>query len=188
MHPGVLLALAGVVAIFLLVWFFGRGLGVPPPVDDWAANNSPDVHGRDERTHSENAMPDQGKRRPLGARLSDPQRLHDLVANSGQEDAWICFFAPRARPDDEAVHLQFSMENGRPGFDWVLLAPANVRDQAKFEALAESIGIELQRNQINGVDYFRTEDERCVELCRRIVVDIYGGDENTILDTAADNL
>ncbi len=173
MHPGVLLALAGVVAIFLLVWFFGRGLGVPPPV----------------------VFPRYNPHEPLPVPLldipvavvADVQRLYDVVASAAHEGAWVCFMPPPTNlADSEVVQLQFSLENERPGFDWVLLAPVNLRDQAAFEELAKSMGIDLGSGQLNGVDYLRTEDEGCVELCRRVLVEMYGADESTDLSLVFD--
>lgn len=171
MHPGLFIALAALVAIFLLIWFFGRGLGVARPSEYGSAEpHSPNVTMHVNR-----------------ARLSDLQRLYELVASASHDDAWICFLPASVAPGDtEVVHLQFSLENDRPGLDWFLLAPANLRDRTSFEQLAESMGIGLTPGQRNGVDYLRTEEERGVELCRRVLVDMYGADESTILDLVFD--
>ena len=53
------------------------------------------------------------------------------------------------------LNLQFSIEEGEPGFDWVLLAPKNIQDQEKFVSYAQAMGFKVVNKSGNGVDYYR---------------------------------
>ena len=53
------------------------------------------------------------------------------------------------------LNIQFSIEEGEPGFDWVLLAPKNIQDQEKFVSYAQAVGFEVVKKSGNGVDYYR---------------------------------
>jgi hypothetical protein len=86
----------------------------------------------------------------------------------------------------EPVNLQFSIEDGRIGFDWVLLAPTNIADRTNFEALAESLRFKLTEVTANNVKYLRTTDSRSVELCTKVLSDLYSVPETARIDLIAE--
>jgi len=45
-------------------------------------------------------------------------------------------FVPSDSKDGEAVNLQYSIDSGVVGFDWVLIGPRNIADRVKVIDLA----------------------------------------------------
>ena len=84
------------------------------------------------------------------------------------------FSTPNRPSDQDAVALQVSFENGRSGFDWVLLAPRNIEDQEKFRAFARAHSVEPVAQTTNGVSYLRVEPANVAEFTTRVVTDMYG--------------
>ena len=94
------------------------------------------------------------------------------------------------------LNLQFSIEEGKPGFDWVLLAPKNIQDQEKFVSYAQAMGFKVVKKSGKGVDYYRAlvtdqmpalrvanSDNSHTDLdknlylallCQKILTDLYG--------------
>jgi len=107
-----------------------------------------------------------------------PKVLAALTA-SRAENAFAAFVFTAAdgsadpEDPDDRVNLQFSLEEGRPGFDWVLLSHSNVRDEARFTAFARDAGFNPKMEYGNGVRYLRVEDGDLVRLCQDVIVKMY---------------
>src|SRR5690348_1776163 len=84
------------------------------------------------------------------------------LKTTGRDSSFAVFlFIPRDRPandGDEQVNLQYSIENGRLGFDWVLLAAPNIADQDKIAAFMRDRGFAANMREMNKVRYMRVED------------------------------
>lgn len=65
------------------------------------------------------------------------------------------------------------MENGKAGFDWVLLAPRNVEDQEKFKAFARAQGHEPIAHSQNGVSYLRVECPDVAKFATDVASEMY---------------
>lgn len=108
-------------------------------------------------------------------------RTSDLPAlvkalSSGSEEvryAALIFSAPDRPSEQDVLNLQFSFENGKVGFDWVLLAPRNIEDQEKFRAFAREHGVEAISHTSNGVSYLRVEDTDVAKFASLIVTEMY---------------
>ena len=112
-----------------------------------------------------------------------PQVITQLSASRSPPAFAAFILVPPDRPDQgEAVNLQFSIENGRVGFDWVLLAPPNIRDQERFIAFARASGFAPSKREENNVQYLRVEDGDLATLCSEIVTKMYGWPENEPFD------
>ena len=97
--------------------------------------------------------------------------------------ASFCFQIADETVKDTAVNVQFSVENGRVGFDWVLICEVNRRDREKFLALAQRLGHVVRKHKArNGCEYLRAEDGDLAGLCRAVVVELYGLPESAMLD------
>lgn len=108
-------------------------------------------------------------------RTSDFPALAKALSSGSQEVRYAALiFSASDRPSEQDVlNLQFSVENGKVGFDWVLLAPRNIEDQAKFRAFAREHGVEPVGRTVNGVSYLRVEDTDVAEFASLIVTEMY---------------
>ena len=87
--------------------------------------------------------------------------------------AALIFSTPDRPSDEEAVTLQMSYENGRVGFDWVLLAPRNIEDKEKFEAFARAHGVDPVARSTNGVSYLRVECPDVAKFTASVAREMY---------------
>jgi len=110
-----------------------------------------------------------------------PQAVAAL-ALSREESAFIVFRLGR-HPDSGGPDLQFSVERGRLGLDWVLLDPANVADEAKFRTFVLRRGHSIQERHENGVRTLRIEDGDLVQTGSGLLCEAYGVNVGTRLAT-----
>lgn len=96
--------------------------------------------------------------------------------------AVFIFTPPGKSPADEAINLQFSIEGGRVGFDWVLLGPPNVRDKDRFVQFAAKSGYKLVEREMNDVRYLRVEEGNLPRLCEATIRDFYSFPPHANLD------
>lgn len=87
--------------------------------------------------------------------------------------AALIFSAPDRPSGEDVLNLQLSFENGRVGFDWVLLAPRNIEDQEKFRAFARAHGVEPVARTMNGVSYLRVEHEDVARFTASVATELY---------------
>jgi hypothetical protein len=80
------------------------------------------------------------------------------------------------------LNIQFSIENGRVGFDWCLIAPQNVRDESCFIEFANARGYRVNRKHANKVVYLRIEDGDLARLCQDVITRMYSLPETAIID------
>ena len=99
------------------------------------------------------------------------------VEAAGQDGtfATFCFRFADETVKDPAVNVQFSVDDGRAGFDWVLICEVNRRDREKFLALARKLGHTVTEHKArNGCEFLRAEDGDLAGLCRASIVELYG--------------
>jgi hypothetical protein len=63
--------------------------------------------------------------------------------------------APPAATD--ALNIQFSVEGGEIGIDWVLLSPLNIDTQQRFRSFFGDSGRTVTEREMNGVRYLRVQ-------------------------------
>ena len=120
------------------------------------------------------------KQRPLVAQIPE---IVEQLRQSGEDGNFVVFiFVPPGAPKDEAVNLQFSIENGMPGLDWVLIGPRNVADKAKVIELATKLGYVIEECQMNEVRYLRVISIGICDLGMKIIGDLYGIKPNAELE------
>jgi len=63
-------------------------------------------------------------------------RLYGLP--EGKNGTWVVFMfsPPSAPPDQDAINLQYSVEQGSVGLDWVPISSGNIADREKIAAFA----------------------------------------------------
>ncbi len=84
----------------------------------------------------------------------------------------VLMFGP-TESENDTVNLQFSVEDGRLGLDWVLLAPRNIADKDRVVEFAERRGHLLAERKKNGVRYLRSEGEGVADLGIAIITTFY---------------
>ena len=122
-------------------------------------------------TASSNDIPKLIERLKAG---TDDPRFAALIFGPGQSDE---------KPEyEEAVNLQYSVENGVVGFDWVLLAERNIADKDEIIKFARRMGLDLKEQVMNDVKYLRVESPKAAELGMKVIRDFYGIDPDKKVD------
>ncbi len=73
--------------------------------------------------------------------------------------------------------MQFSIEDGAAGLDWILESEANKAERRNVEQYILSKGFHFQEKEMNNWHYLRIEQGDIVELCVGIIKDLYDADE-----------
>ena len=109
-------------------------------------------------------------------------KLHGLP--TGRYGTWAVFmFKPSgASPEEDAVNLQYSVENGVVGLDWVLISGRNVADKDKLVTFISAKGFTASELEMNKVRYLRIVGNGIELLGVTIVTDFYGIPAHTPLD------
>lgn len=117
------------------------------------------------------------------ANPTDVQNVFRQLSDKGSDSSFVIFWLmPEDPHNDEHVELQFSIEGGEIGFDWVLLGETKLKDRNVFETLAASDGYKVVARRANNVDYLRVENGDLVELCRKVMTEMYGATEETYVE------
>jgi hypothetical protein len=89
--------------------------------------------------------------------------------------AQFCFAIENDSAQDKAVNVEFTIEGGLIGFNWILICEVNRRDREKFMALARRQGHAITEHKAdNGCEYLRAEDGDLIGLCRASFCELYG--------------
>jgi hypothetical protein len=108
----------------------------------------------------------------------------------GKDSSFVVFvFMPEGKvapEDEEGVNLQYSIENGRIGLDWVLLAPQNIADKEKIAAYIADRGFAANMREMNKVSYLRVENGDVADLGARIATEFYHLDPADQVDLIVD--
>lgn len=106
---------------------------------------------------------------------NDLPSLVDALSHGTSTVRWaaLMFNTPDRPSDDDSVALQVSAENGRVGFDWVLLAPRNIEDQDKFKIFARAHNFAVTAKSENGVSYLRVECPDAAKFTSSVVTEMY---------------
>ncbi len=110
-------------------------------------------------------------------RLGDVSRVFQLVSSTQRDGTFgVLLFGERGQPPAEmdALNVQFSVENGRVGLDWVLLAPRNVEARDRVVAFFERSGSASTSRSMNGVNYLRTENGDLANLAVTMLRSVFG--------------
>lgn len=122
------------------------------------------------------------KKRQEASAYEIPKVISQLQ-QSAQDGHFVVFiFVPSDSMDGEAVNLQYSIDGGVVGFDWVLISPRNLADKMKVIEFASSLGYRLEEREMNGVRFLRMTDGGISELGAGIIHDVYKIDRNTRLE------
>ena len=103
-------------------------------------------------------------------------KLFRAIKTTGAEGSFAGVSVPPqgSRDPNESAYVQFSVEGGRVGFDWVLLSPQNLDDQSRFAAIARQLGHTIEEREMNDVRYLRVEDGDLPQLAATVLKQLYG--------------
>lgn len=101
--------------------------------------------------------------------------IYSDISEQALETSFAVFIVPR--PNQDSVEVQFSIEDGAAGLDWILESEANQAERRKVEQYILSTGFHFQEKEMNNWHYLRVEQGDIVTLCVGIIRDIYGADE-----------
>lgn len=102
---------------------------------------------------------------------------HD-ISEQAAETSFSVFVIPR--PNQASIEVQFSVENGITGLDWILQSEANKEERPKIEQYFASKGFDFHEKEINNWHYLRIEEGDIVKLCVGLIRDLYDADEITL--------
>src|SRR5260221_13876184 len=94
-------------------------------------------------------------RRQEAAATEIPKIINQLQRSPNDGHFAVLMFVPPGYTDGESVNLQYSIEGGVVGFDWVLIGPRNIADKAKVVELATKLGYRLEEHEMNNCRYLR---------------------------------
>lgn len=112
-----------------------------------------------------------GIRRTIIA-VADIGEVFRQMSLQGIETSFAVFII-QARDQNETVEIQFSVEDGKTGLDWILMSPANVEEKPKVTQYAESTGFKWQEKEMNDWLYLRVEEGDLVGFCTSLIKDLY---------------
>jgi hypothetical protein len=96
--------------------------------------------------------------------------------------AIISFNTPERPHANDALDLQLFRENGRAGFDWPLSTPRNQQDEDRFLSFARTAGFYPRLMETNGIRHHRIDDGDLLQLCMRVITELYGRPADTQIE------
>lgn len=111
------------------------------------------------------------------------------LRGTGHDQAFAVFrFAPAVELANEntMVDLQFAMDGGRLGLEWVLVSPRNRADRDRIAAFMRQNGHTVDVQQMNGVEFLRVEDGDVIALGQDIMREVYGLEDSATVSLIAD--
>jgi len=126
--------------------------------------------------------------KPASVQVRQIPEIVQQLRSKGQDTSWVVFmFTKRGETgDDDTVNLQFSVENGHAGLDWVLLAPRNIKDRDNIVAFARQRGVQIRERELNDVHYLRAEGKEAETLGVAIATEFYGLAGTDTIDMISD--
>ena len=108
--------------------------------------------------------------------VRDMPALVEALESSGSEGSFVVvMFSVTGEPaNEDFVNLQYSIEGGLPGLDWVLLAPVNVESKAAVVDFLQESGRPVEERVMNGVHYLRTIGPDLGPLGQELLAAVFG--------------
>lgn len=96
------------------------------------------------------------------------------LEETGRDGSFVVFiFSVPGNHDEFFPNLQYSIEKGQLGFDWVLLAPRNIKDEAQLTEFMKRVGYTVSKREMHAVTYLRVEGKDLENLGIKILRDFY---------------
>jgi topoisomerase IA-like protein len=109
--------------------------------------------------------------------IDDISRIYEQLRSTGSHGSFAVLTPAQADPrTGDHLNVQFSIDSGRIGLDWVLLGKVNNLDKNRVEDFAKEKSFTFVEREMNGVRFLRTEEQNAQELCAEILTEMYGMD------------
>jgi hypothetical protein len=111
----------------------------------------------------------------LNVKVADVPAIFQKLKATGKDSSFavFAFVPPGYASDRDAINIQFSIDEGKIGVDWVLLGQPNNRDQEKFTRFAKDLGYTVSQREMNNVRFLRVENGDLPTLCQGTISDLY---------------
>ena len=120
-----------------------------------------------------NTRKEKGIRRKTIAVADVGKVFHEISAQAVETSFAVFTIQTGEESEDETVEIQYSVENGKTGLDWILMSPANIDEKQKVVQYAASRGVVWQEKEMNDWQYLRIEDGDLIGLCTSLIEDLY---------------
>jgi hypothetical protein len=116
-------------------------------------------------------------------KTADIPLIYEKLKSTGKDAnfAVFAFTPPEASSVDDAINIQFSIDKGKIGVDWVLIGGHNIQDKGKFAQFAGQLGYTVTALEMNHVKYLRVEDGDLPKLCEAVISNLYSMPRDTDL-------
>jgi len=104
--------------------------------------------------------------------VADIADVFRQISSQAIETSFAVFIIQRGEGADP-VEIQFSVEDGKTGLDWILMSPPNIEEKPKVIEYAASRGFEWQEQEMNDWQYMRIGDGDIAGLCTSLIADLY---------------
>jgi hypothetical protein len=108
--------------------------------------------------------------------LNDVPRVNSLLTRTMDDGRFaVVLFGPdgEAPAPVDSLNLQFSIEDGRVGIDWVLLAPMDVNASDRVSAFFSAEDVPVRKLEMNNVSYMRVEEGDLITLFQDSLVQVF---------------
>lgn len=111
---------------------------------------------------------------PPSAKVAEIPSIVSTLERNGFGGSFVVFLFTLPGNNDEMMpNIQYSIENGRVGLDWVLEAPQNIKDQIPLADFIKRNGYIALRNDGEDVPYLRVEGKGVGDLGVKILREFY---------------
>ncbi len=105
--------------------------------------------------------------------VADVAEVFRQISAQAVETSFAVFIIQR-EGDEDPVEIQFSVEDGKTGLDWILMSQPNIDEKPKVIEYAASRDLEWQEKEMNDWQYMRIADGDLAGLCTSLIADLYG--------------
>ena len=106
--------------------------------------------------------------------LGDIGDVYRQISNQCVETSFAVFvIAPPQWDAEDTVEVQFSVEEGVTGLDWILMSECNKREKQRVIQYALSKGAEWKECEMNNWIYLRIDKGDLAGLCTSLIRDLY---------------
>jgi hypothetical protein len=109
-------------------------------------------------------------------RIADLPRLLRALKSHGEEGSFAVLTLRAAGANEAAAeaYVQFSIESGRVGLDWLLQSQRNISDRASFVEVARALGHAVNERETGDVRYLRVDQGDLPHLAAALAERLYG--------------